>query len=255
MKYRQSVIGRRRTLEYVRGQSELRSGVRPVMDASQGPTARTRLFAGVCVVAAVLVVLVGGCSQSSADGESAGPGAVTTAPAPPAQSSPSNVEPPHRPPEDFCDLVDYSAASVVFGDPIPSSLDRTTISEDDTLRCVESFFGIEDPAAGRLPGGAAIVHISILDSESAAIEAFEGVAIYATVPPFPGGGELSADQLQFRQSSEAVYVELRVENLFVEVKLQIVPARFDDLGPLASEAPAATAAIARSVLQVLSETE
>lgn len=211
----------------------------------RGPAGGVRFVAG---MAASVLVALAGCSGPS-----------TREPASPTAASPSpvgvrasDVEPPRRPPEDFCERIDYEAASVVFGEPLPTSSDRTIISEDDHLRCSEGFLGVEHPEAGYLPVGVANVDIRIFDSEAAAVDAFGQLAILATVSPYPGGDELSADQIQYRQSARNTRVDLRVENLVVEVELAVVSDNNRDLGPLADQLTAATAAFAKSVLEALS---
>lgn len=195
-------------------------------------------------VAVVVMALVGGCSSASTEGEPAGAAPVTAQPVSPVEPTPSNVEPPRRPQEDFCDQVDYSAGSTVFGVASRRPFGRTMASEDDHHRCFERF---ED--------GYASVDIQIHESAAAATEAFDVVAIFVTVAPYPGADELSADQLQFRHMDDRTLVELRVENLFVEVSLSPGFGRNNDPGPDANEVSAATAALAKSVLEVLSEDE
>lgn len=191
-----------------------------------------------------VLVLLSACSPGSTEGEPAGAAPATGSPVSTAAPTLSDVEPPRRPHEDFCDQVDYSAGSTVFGVASPGPFGRTRASEDDHHRCLEDF---ED--------GIAIVDIQIYDSVAAATEAFDVVAIFVTVAPYPGADELSADQLQFRHMDDRTLVELRVENLFVEVSLSTGFGRNNGPGPPVNEVSAATAALAKSVLEVLSEDE
>ncbi|HEX5542293.1 MAG TPA: hypothetical protein VFX60_12160 [Micromonospora sp.] len=157
-------------------------------------------------------------------------------------------EPEARPikvPADFCERLDFSLPSKVFGEPVPTpSLQRSPDSVTDRkTHCDQLYLGLPGH-----PGGAAVVDILIFDSADQARSGYEKFAALATASPFTG--ELPGpDSVRYRREPTEAGIEALYGNFIIKVALRMFPDEGHE--EIADELPTVAVELANNVFEAL----
>ncbi|HEX5598801.1 MAG TPA: hypothetical protein VFX61_22690 [Micromonosporaceae bacterium] len=152
-------------------------------------------------------------------------------------------------PADFCERLDFSLPSKVFGDPVPTP---ALYRSPDTVtgrkaHCDQLYLGLSGH-----PGGAAVVDILIFDSADQARNGYERFAALATASPFTGDLP-GADFVRYRQQPTEASIEALYGNLIIEVALRTFPD--EGYEEIADELPAVAVEFASNVFEALGAQE